>query len=170
MNKRTYAKFYEYGASAFGDIPQTDSIHRIRYQNFQNFLDKNPSIIPPSKTIHCQRHLRDCGSWRCYRSMKGCPEFNEKNSEIWDHGHDMRIKGVPKSHFVATHPYNTKVGEDYSPYILQGLEARLYDKSKSWYYPNSTYLFIISRPEVLEMVSQTSLGEPLQIFHGSLPD
>ena len=154
MNYATYEKYYSYGASGFNNDANCEEINAIRYQNLQDFLDENPSVIPLPKTIHCQRHIRDGGTWQCYIHGKRCPEFNPKYSEIWDHLHEMRIKGIKKSHFVATHPYDTKVSEDYSPYILQGLEARLYDKSKTWYYPGATYLFLIGRPEVLEMVAQ----------------
>ena len=170
MNRATYEKYYPYGASGFDNHPKREEINNIRYQRLQDFLDETPSVIPLNNGMHCQRHIRDGGTWQCYIPGKQCPEFNPKYSEIWDHIHEMRIKGIRKSHFVATHPYNTKVGEDYSPYILQGLEARLYDQSRSWYYPEATYLFLIGRPEVLEMVSQTSLGEPLQTFHGNLPE
>ena len=170
MNRATYEKYYPYGASAFNNHPNREEVDGVRYQNFHDFLDTNSSVIPLQKTIHCQRHIRDGGTWQCYIHGKRCPEFSLKNSEIWDHIHAMRIKGIRKSHFVATHPYNTKISEDYSPYILQGLEARLYDKSKTWYYPQATYLFLIGRYEVLEMVSHASLGEPLQTFHGKLPE
>ena len=124
MNKTTYAKFYDYGSTAFSNESQDSEFHLIRYENFQIFLDENPSVIPLDKEIHCQTHLRDCGQWRCY-TASGC-QIRCGDLNVWDHMHGMRLKGVSKSHFVATHPYGDRVenaleNKDLSKCILEGL-------------------------------------------------
>ena len=83
----------------------------------------------------------------------------------------MRIKGENNSYFVATHPYkraveNSQIADD----LLEGLVAHIYSADLSWYYPNSTYLILIGKSEVLEKVSVECLGQPLLIVEGEMSD
>ena len=174
MDKRTYAKFYGYGATVYPD--KTEEFHCNRFQNFQNFLDENKhmNIVPleeGGKGLHCQKHIQRGGRWQCQIQGRECPQFDER--KLWDHCHAMRLKGVSKSIFVATHPYFKS--QDYLPKsleglpgkLLQGLTAKIYHESKSWYYPEVTSLILIGTGDILDLLSTECLGEPIQTIAGS---
>ena len=175
MDKRTYAKFYGYGATAYRDKPE--EFHCNRFQNFQNFLDENKhmNIVPleeGGEGLHCQKHIRRGGRWRCQIQGRECPQFGEQ--KLWDHRHAMRLTGISKSIFVATHPYfksqdylSHKSLEELSEKLLQGLTAKIYHESKSWYYPEATSLILIGRDNILDLLTTECLGEPIQTIAGS---
>lgn len=169
-----YAKFYGYGATAFGDEPE--EFHCHRFQNFQNFLDENNhmNVVPWSNGgsgLHCQKHILRGGRWRCHIQGRECPQFGE--TKLWDHCHAMRLKGISKSIFVATHPYFKSQDylseslEELSGKLLIGLIANVYHESKSWYYPDRTSLILIGRDDILDRLSTESLGEPVLTMNGS---
>lgn len=174
MDRKQYEKFDEYGASAFDNHPQDSGINLVRYQNFQNFLDENPNVVPGVDSICCQKHILNRGKWKCGVPRRTCPNWGDSFYTLWDHMHAMRMKGVRKSLFVATHPYDieeklsdgglteTAIAE----YLLEGLTARLYPSSKSWYYPNRTSLFLIGVDELLAGLFLKCLGEPMLTIQG----
>ena len=164
-----YRKYYPYGASAvFSKKKEVNAdINRHRLNNLKQFLAENPTVVPLKKELCCQRQIRDGGTWKCGIGGLPCPKTN--SLAVWDHKHGMRIKGEKKSYFVATHPYkhvvkNIQIADE----LLQGLVAHLYPAELSWYYPNSTYLFLIGKSEVLEKVSVECLGQPLLIVKGEM--
>ncbi|MDD9972973.1 MAG: hypothetical protein OXU27_03155 [Candidatus Poribacteria bacterium] len=166
-----YRKYYPYGASAvFSDNPDVNAnIDRHRLNNLKRFLSENPSVIPLEKDICCQRQIRDGGTWKCGLTGIPCPKVDDL--PVWHHKHGMRIKGEKNSYFVATHPHkhvvkNSQMAEE----LLEGLVAHLYSADLSWYYPNSTYLFLIGKSEVLEKVSVECLGQPLLIVEGEMSE
>ena len=175
MDERTYAKFYDYGAAGFANEPE--EFHHNRFQNFQNFLDENShmNVVPLSNGgygLHCQKHILIGGQWRCQIQGRECPQIGE--TKLWDHSHAMRLKGISKSIFVATHPYwksqdylSHESLEGLSGKLLQGLTANIYHESKSWYYPEVTSLILIGRPDILDLLSTECLGEPVRTVNGS---
>ena len=173
MDNRKYEKFYGYGAYACAEKPK--EFHQYRYRLFQDFLDANPTVIPyDDGIICCETHLLVGGRWRCHQSPYCCRDFEH---DIYDHKHSMRIKGVRKSIFIATHPYQymkpTPFHDecDYSDMpskILKGLIAKIYPKGKSWYYPEVSNLCIISTGKVLERLDLRVLGEPIEVVIGAL--
>ena len=165
MNKKQYAKFYGYGAAALGDFPTAAPIHQLRYENFQKFLDANLRIVPTPEEgyICCQAHIEHSGRYKCYLN---CVRFGN-SSEVWDHVHGMRFKGLRKSYFAATHPYNFDPKEDYSNEILDGLIAKAYPAEKSWYYPGRTNLLLIGTEFSISLLNIDFLGKPIQEISGT---
>ena len=49
MNRATYEKYYPDGDIGFDNDLNREEINSIRYQNLQDFLDENPSVIPLNK-------------------------------------------------------------------------------------------------------------------------
>ena len=161
-----------YSATAFRNEPE--EFHLSRFQNFQNFLDENPNVVPLNEGgdgLHCQKHILKGGQWRCQIYGRECPQFGE--TKLWKHYHAIRLKGVRKSIFVATHPYFksqdylSKSSEGLSGKLLQGLTAKIYHESKSWYYPEVTSLILIGRDDILDLLSTECLGESIQTIAGS---
>ena len=177
MDKKTYEKFYGYGAYACGDKPS--EFHEHRYALFQNFLDANPLVVPyDDGDICCETQVVIGGRWRCYIPRYECGRAFEH--DIYDHKHAMRLKGVRKSIFIATHPYNYTTNKEHVAFgldnngyndmpskILKGLTANVYPKDKSWYYTDHSSLCIIGRDDVLEMLDLSVLDEPLEVFVGT---
>ena len=175
MDRKTYEKYYPYGASAFGDIPQNADIHRIRYQNFEDFLDANPLLVPKdylgTDQNHCQIELIIGGRYRCGYKDHLCHNYQMTYLKLWDHRHTMRFKGQRNTYIIASHPYTTpdivmSESQTISDKLVKGLQAELYPTEKSWYYPGSTCLFLIGRPDILSRISRASLGDPIEIFEG----
>ena len=52
--------------------------------------------------------------------------------------------------------------------ILKGLVANMYPKGKSWYYPDVSNLCIIGSQDVLDRLDLSVLGEPIDVFIGTL--
>lgn len=175
MDERTYSNFYGHGATAYPDEPE--EFHRNRFQNFQNFLDENKhmNIVPLKEGgdgLHCQKHILIGGQWRCQIQGRECPRFGE--TKLWRNSHAMRLKGLSKSIFVATHPYwksqdylSHESLEGLSGKLLQGLTANIYHESKSWYYPEATSLILIGRDDILDLLSTECLGESVLTVNGS---
>ena len=169
-----YAHIYPYGATAkfSNDEAENRAINIARYQNLNGFLDGNQHLTLPTNPAHCQRHLLLGGQWSCFaqaRNNKGCVEFH--NSYLFDHDHSFRVKGLRKSHILVTHPYHDGVDypvQEMSQGLLKGLKAVAYPSEMSWYYPDRTLLIFIARPELLEMLSLEGLGEPIEVFDGTL--
>ena len=184
MNRKKYERFYGYGASALGELPQDHDLHQKRYANFQQFLDANPSIRPVTdENICCQHFILRSGRYKC--DTPAChadsihqdiaPEDTQTGVEIdmhgdvFDHSHAMLIKGVRKSYIAATHPYNfdpEKIS-DYPKGLLQGLVAKVYPSEKDWYYPGSSYLILISTPETFAHLYLSILGTPIAEITGT---
>ena len=184
MNRQKYERFYSYGAYACGEFPQDHELHRKRYANFQQFLDANPGILPvKDENICCQHFILRSGRYKCDTPACYADNFHvsidaedtqtdfgiDMNSQVFDHSHAMRIKGVRKSHFAATHPYNfdTESISDYPKGLLQGLVAKVYPSEKDWYYPRSSYLILISTPETLAHLNLSTLGTPIAEITGT---
>ena len=175
MDRKTYEFFYAYGASAFAEEPK--EFHEYRYRLFQDFLDANSMVVPHNYgEVCCETQLLIGGRQRCHTSRSYCGQ--DFRHDIYDHKHAMRLKGVRKSIFVATHPYNyrkhVKSGLkvcDYSDMpskILKGLVANVYPKGKSWYYPDGSNLCIIVPERELVSLDLSVLGEPIDVFVGTL--
>ena len=168
MDKRKYENFYGYGAYAFAEKPK--EFHQYRYRLFQDFLDANPTVaLYHDGTICCETQIMIGGRWRCHILSKSyCGQ--DFRHDIYDHKHAMRLKGVQKSIFIATHPYN--FGScDYNEMpgkILKGLIAKIYPKEKSWYSPEVSNLCIIGTGRVLERLDLRVLGEPIEVVIGAL--
>ena len=174
MDRKQYEKFYEYGATAFSD--KSEDFHHVRFQNFQNFLDENPNVVPLNergKGLHCQKHILIGGKWRCQIQGRECPQLSEP--KLWKHCHAMRLKGIPKSIFAVTHTYyrsqdylsgNVSL-EELSGELLQGLTAKIYHETKSWYYPRQTSVILIGTDSILEQLSTGCLGEAILTINGS---
>ena len=177
MDKKTYEKFYGYGAYACDEKPQV--FHEKRYALFQNFLDANSLVMPYDEGhICCETQLVIGGRWRCH--IPPCECGNPFRHNIYDHKHAMRLKGVRKSIFIATHPYNYTANKEHVAFglddndyndmpskILQGLTANVYPKDKSWYYTDHSNLCIIGRGDILESLDLSVLGKPLEVFVGT---
>ena len=105
MDKKTYGKFYGYGASAFAEEPR--EFHEYRYRLFQDFLDANRVVVPHNYgDVCCETQILMGGRWGCHTSLSYCGQ--DLRHDIYDHQHAMRLKGVQKSIFIATHPYNLR--------------------------------------------------------------
>ena len=184
MNRQKYERFYGYGASALGELPQKHELHQQRYANFQQFLDANPGVRPVTdENICCQHFILSSGRYKC--DTPAChadsihqdiaPEDTQKglsinmHGDIFDHSHAMRIKGVRKSYIAATHPYNfdTENINDYPKGILKGLVAKVYPSEKDWYYPGESILILISTPETFSHLDLSTLGTPTAEITGT---
>ena len=177
MDRQTYEKYYPYGAYTLGDIPQNAEIHRKRYQNFQDFLDANPLLVPKdylgTDQNHCQIELIIGGRYRCGYKDHLCHNYpmTDLKLKLWNHKHTLRFKGQRNTYIVASHPYTTpdtaiSKSQAISDELVEGLQAELYPAEKSWYYPRVSCLFLIGRPDILSRISRASLGDPIEIFEG----
>ena len=185
MNRKQYERFYDYGAYACGKFPQEHELHQKRYANFQQFLDANPRVIPIlNENICCQHFILlsgryKCGTAACYINSTHIDIDVEDvqtgfrvnmHRDIFDHSHAMRLKGVRKSYFAATHPYNFDIKKvsDYPKGLLQGLVAKVYPTEKDWYYPGQSNLVLIGTPETLTHLELSILGTPIAEVVGTL--
>ena len=172
MDLAKYYDFYEYGATNVRNRiknGQTE-LADLCLTNFGNFLEVNPNVVPTKDEgyLCCQRHLLLSGQWQCYRN---CVHWTAAD-EIFDHSHGMRMKGVKKSYFAASHPYNVSKDKVHFPEdgseMLKGLEARFYHTQKDWYWAGATSLCLIGTPGNLSALNLEYLGEPLHIVEGTL--
>ena len=185
MNRKKYERFYSYGAYACGNFSQKHELHQHRYANFQQFLDANLGVVPvKNENICCQHFIHLSGHYKCETPACHANSIHididvedaqtgfrvSMHSDIFDHSHAMRLKGVRKSYLAATHPYNfdtEKVG-DYPKGLLQGLVAKVYPREKDWYYPGESNLILISTPETLTHLDLSILGTPTAEIIGTL--
>ncbi len=161
---------YGYSTSTpFIDPKKVAEMNKVRFTNLERFITANPNVVSIKGSIHCQRHVRDSGSWKCYRN---CPEFHNYPA-LWDHLHAMRITGLKRSYFAVTHPYmeatDAAIEEDaLRNNLLEGLTAQQYNTERDWYSPKYAYLFLIGKREVLECIDTECLGDMLLEVNGSL--
>ena len=184
MNRQKYERYYGYGASALGELPQRNELHQQRYANFQQFLDANPGIRPVTDyNICCQHFIHLSGRYKCDTPACRADSIHrdiasedtqtgvriDMHGEIFDHSHSMRIKGVRKSYIAATHPYNFDPENinDYPKGILKGLVAKVYPSEKDWYYPGSSTLILVSTPETFSHLDLSTLGTPTAEITGT---
>ena len=177
MNRRNYKRFYSYGAYACGEFSQKHELHQHRYANFQQFSDANLGVVPVgNENICCQQFIHLSGRYKCETQACHANSIHidrdledtqtgvqvSMYSEFFDHSHMMRIKGVRKSYFAATHPYNfdTEKVSVYPKRLLQGLVAKVYPTEKDWYYPGESNLILVSTPETLSHLDLSILGTP----------
>lgn len=184
MNRRQYDRFYNYGAYACGEYPQNHELHKKRYANFQHFLDANPRSIPVlNENICCQHFILlsgryKCDTLACYTdsihidinvedSQTGFPV--NMHTDLFDHSHAMRLKGVRKSYFAVTHPYNFDIKKmsNYPKGLLQGLVAKVYPSEKDWYFPGQSYLVLIGTSETLALLDVSVIGIPVAVIVGT---
>ena len=186
MNRNSYRRFYNPGAYAYWELSQKHKLHQHRYANFQKFLDANLGVVPVgNENICCQQFIHlsgryKCESQYCYANSihidRDIEDIQPKvqvsmYDEIFDHSHMMRIKGVRKSYFAATHPYSfdTEKVSIYPKGLLQGLVAKVYPKEKDWYVPEASNLILIGTPETLKHLDLSGLGTPTAEIIGTLP-
>ena len=171
----TLDNFSRYGYSTltpFKDPKKVAEMNEVKLTNFERFIIANPNVVPIKKSIHCQRHVRDSGSWKCYRLYSNCPSFHNY-SALWDHLHAMRITGLKRSYFAVTHPYMEATDAAIEKgalqnSLLEGLTTRQYNTEYDWYSPKYAYLFLIGKPEVLECINTKCLGDMLLEVNGTL--
>ena len=185
MNRKKYERFYSYGAYACGNFSQDHELHQHRYANFQQFLDANLGVVPvKSENICCQHFILLSRSYKCETPACHANSIHididvedaqtgfrvNMHSDVFDHSHAMRLKGVRKSYFAATHPYNfdTEKVSDYPKGLLQGLVAKVYPREKDWYYPGESNLILVSTPETLSHLDLSILGTPTAEIIGTL--
>ena len=185
MNRKKYERFYSYGAYASGESEQEHELHQHRYTNFQRFLDANPGIVPvKNENICCQHFIHLSGRYKCETQACRANSIHididaedtqtgvrvSMHSDLFDHSHAMRLKGVRKSYFAATHPYSfdTQKVSDYPKGLLQGLVAKVYPTEKDWYYPSESNLTLIGTPETLKHLDLSGLGTPTAEIIGTL--
>ena len=185
MNRKRYERYYSYGAYACGRYPQTHVLHQTRYANFQRFLDANTGIVPVlAENICCQNFILLSGRYRC--DTPACytnsihididiedPQTGFRvsmHSDVFDHSHAMRLKGVRKSYFAVTHPYNfdSEKVSDYPKGLLQGLVAKVYPTEKDWYFPGQSDLVLIGTLETLALLDLSVLDTPIAEIVGAL--
>lgn len=169
-----FSRYHYSQNTPFKDPKKASEMNKVRLTNFKRFKKANPNVIPIEKSIHCQRHVRDSGSWGCYRLSSNCPSFYNRPA-LWDHLHAMRIKGSKRSYFAVTHPYmeatNAAIEEDVlRNNLLEGLTARQYKTEHDWYSPKYAYLFLIGKPEVLECIDTKCLGDMVLEVNGTLKE
>ena len=142
----------------------------LQLRNINAFLFYNPCV----KTFKGHCHLETC------ITGKSVGYSTTKNSDLGlgpavDHPELLYFDSDKRSYFMIAHCYRSQryrniypreyveddIKDDIAKTLPPELKYVVYDPKFSWYYPYTSDLTFIAKPEILKMLNLEYLGEPL---------